>query len=78
MFNKDISFRSGEAYTPRGIAKLINRITITNEKGLVYDPFCGCGNLLLNVPTNENIEVCGEEENGNLYDICMTNLFYMM
>lgn len=75
MFNKDISFRSGEAYTPRGIAKLINRITITNEKGLVYDPFCGCGNLLLNVPTNENIEVCGEEENGNLYDICMTNLF---
>lgn len=75
MFNKDISFRSGEAYTPRGIAKLINRITITNEKGLVYDPFCGCGNLLLNVPTNGNIEVCGEEENGNLYDICMTNLF---
>ena len=42
---------------------------------MVYDPFCGCGNLLLNVPTNENIEVCGEEENGNLYDICMTNLF---
>lgn len=73
--NREISLRSGEVYTPTGIAKMMIGITIKESKAEICDPFCGVGNILLNLPVGDNILIFGNEENSTLYNLCMTNLF---
>ena len=71
--NGNISLRNGEVYTPTGIAKtMIGCLNIEKSNVHIYDPYCGTGNILINIPS-ENI-VYGEEESQVAYNICMTSL----
>lgn len=73
--NREISLRNGEVYTPTGIAKMMVGITVENNKAEIYDPFCGSGNILLNLPVGDKTLIFGNEESSTLYNLCMTNLF---
>ena len=71
---KDINDLNGEIYTPTGIAKVMIELININKGGVVNDPSCGSGNILLNLPQNNNLKVFAKEEELGTYNLCITNL----
>lgn len=67
----DIIHNRNEFYTPLSLTNLLCKLTNSSAKN-VYDPFCGTGNFILSANKKDSI---GIENNINIYNICMTNLF---
>lgn len=75
MSNTSITMRNGEVYTPTGIAKtMVGCLNMRKGVLQVADPYCGTGNILLNIPQEKQTMIFGKEENSIAYNICMTNL----
>lgn len=73
--SNNIKLRGGESYTPTGIAKvMVECLQIDDEYKTIIDPYCGTGNILLNIPNYKNLELYGREENINAYNLCKTVL----
>ena len=65
----------GEYYTPDCVAELMMRLAVKNldeSVDAVYDPTCGCGNLLS--VFDSDVELYGQEINFNSYNLCRMNL----
>lgn len=70
---REVGDSVGEIYTPTGIAKTMIGLVLDYPGGIVNDPSCGLGNIILNVPEGK-YEIYGEEKNLDAYNLCMTNL----
>lgn len=74
VYRNDIIKEAGEFHTPVEIAKVMASLTI-NEDGInVYDPICGSGNLLKSAAEYRKVEIYGEENNLDYYNILKTRL----
>lgn len=73
--SNNIKLRGGETYTPTGIAKvMVGCLQINDVYKKIMDPYCGTGNILLNIPNYKNLELYGNEENIKAYNLCKTIL----
>lgn len=73
--NDEILQKSGEYYTPKGIAKVMVQLLNIKDHMAIYNPACGIGNLITESAKHGEIYVFGEESGRDTYSICMTNLW---
>lgn len=77
LFNRNMSKRGGDEFTPVSIAKLMAKIAKPQKDESICDPVCGTGTLLaclLEEVEDGTVQVYGQEVNPSLWAIAKMNL----
>jgi type I restriction enzyme M protein len=78
-FATDEGKKGGEFFTPVGVSNLIASLLDPKKDGLLYDPACGSGTLLIEIykmikEIGLSTEVYGQEINRYTYGLCKMNM----
>ena len=80
-FAADAGKDAGEFYTPQKVAEVVARLCQPKPRGLICDPACGSGGLLLEAKKvveasgNDDYRLFGMESNGATRALCRLNMF---